>query len=133
MIDATTTIECLHSCKHMNIMYTHMYLYNNACNVLMANYYLCSSVCKSCIVKHLESSEYCPVCDVQLHSTKPLSGIRSDQMLQEIIYKLVPGIFTSKLDANVNYNRYGINITDFVIKSLIFFQGKWREEGNSTM
>lgn len=57
-------------------------------------------VCKSCIIKYLEKSadleeKYCPVCDVQLHSTKPLTSIRSDLMLQEIVYKLVPGLFKS--------------------------------------
>lgn len=59
------------------------------------------TVCKSCIITYLEKSadleeKYCPVCDVQLHSTKPLTSIRSDLMLQEIVYKLVPGLFKSK-------------------------------------
>ncbi|CAG7728459.1 unnamed protein product, partial [Allacma fusca] len=67
-VDATTIIECLHS------------------------------FCKSCIVTHLEGSEYCPVCDVQLHSSKPLSSIRSDQMLQEVVYKLVPGLFQNEME-----------------------------------
>lgn len=66
-IDATTIIECLHS------------------------------FCKSCIVRYLETSKYCPVCDVQIHKTKPLLSIRSDQTLQEIVYKLVPGLFQNEM------------------------------------
>ncbi len=91
MIDATTTIECLHSCKKYN--YFKLYAYRSM-NKFALNLFMIT-VCKSCIVKYLENSEYCPVCEVQLHSTKPLSGLRSDQMLQEIIYKLVPGLFIS--------------------------------------
>ncbi|ODN05881.1 Polycomb complex protein BMI-1 [Orchesella cincta] len=72
LVDATTIIECLHS------------------------------FCKSCIVKYLEKSadleeKYCPVCDVQLHSTKPFTSIRPDLMLQEIVYKLVPGLFKNEM------------------------------------
>ncbi|EFX62403.1 hypothetical protein DAPPUDRAFT_8025, partial [Daphnia pulex] len=61
-IEATTIIECLHS------------------------------FCKSCIVRYLETNKFCPVCEVQVHKTKPLLNIRSDQTLQDIVYKLVPGL-----------------------------------------
>lgn len=54
------------------------------------------SVCKTCIVRYLETSKYCPICDVQVHKTKPLQNIRSDQTLQDIVYKLVPGLFQSE-------------------------------------
>nr|XP_040023428.1 polycomb complex protein BMI-1-A [Gasterosteus aculeatus aculeatus]XP_040023429.1 polycomb complex protein BMI-1-A [Gasterosteus aculeatus aculeatus] len=66
-IDATTIIECLHS------------------------------FCKMCIVRYLEASKYCPICDVQVHKTKPLLNIRSDKTLQDIVYKLVPGLFKSEM------------------------------------
>lgn len=66
-IDATTIIECLHS------------------------------FCKTCIVKYLETSKFCPICDVQVHKTKPLLNIRSDQTLQDIVYKLVPGLFQREM------------------------------------
>nr|XP_045367151.1 polycomb complex protein BMI-1-like isoform X1 [Camelus bactrianus] len=65
-IDATTIIECLHS------------------------------FCKTCIVRYLETSKYCPICDVQVHKTRPLLNIRSDKTLQDIVYKLVPGLFKSE-------------------------------------
>ncbi|XP_067107927.1 polycomb complex protein BMI-1-A isoform X1 [Osmerus mordax] len=66
-IDATTIIECLHS------------------------------FCKMCIVRYLETSKYCPICDVQVHKTKPLLHIRSDKTLQDIVYKLVPGLFKNEM------------------------------------
>ena len=53
-------------------------------------------VCRSCIVKYLEGNKYCPTCDVQIHKTRPLLSIRSDKALQDVVYKLVPGLFQSK-------------------------------------
>ncbi|XP_011163365.1 uncharacterized threonine-rich GPI-anchored glycoprotein PJ4664.02 [Solenopsis invicta] len=66
-IDATTIIECLHS------------------------------FCKSCIVKYLENNKYCPICDVQIHKSRPLLNIRPDRMLQDIVYKLVPGCYQNEM------------------------------------
>uniref|UniRef100_A0A6I8SCM1 BMI1 proto-oncogene, polycomb ring finger n=1 Tax=Xenopus tropicalis TaxID=8364 RepID=A0A6I8SCM1_XENTR len=66
-IDATTIIECLHS------------------------------FCKTCIVRYLETSKYCPICDVQVHKTRPLLNIRADKTLQDIVYKLVPGLFKGEM------------------------------------
>ncbi|XP_069041752.1 polycomb complex protein BMI-1-like isoform X2 [Lepisosteus oculatus] len=66
-IDATTIVECLHS------------------------------FCKTCIVGYLETNKYCPMCDVQVHKTRPLLSIRSDKTLQDIVYKLVPGLFKDEM------------------------------------
>uniref|UniRef100_A0A8C2L409 Bmi1 polycomb ring finger oncogene 1b n=1 Tax=Cyprinus carpio TaxID=7962 RepID=A0A8C2L409_CYPCA len=66
-IDATTIVECLHS------------------------------FCKMCIVRYLETSKYCPICDVQVHKTKPLLNIRPDKTLQDIVYKLLPGLFKNEM------------------------------------
>ncbi|XP_054713967.1 polycomb group protein Psc-like [Uloborus diversus] len=66
-IDATTITECLHS------------------------------FCRACIVRYLETSKYCPVCEVQVHKSRPLHYIRSDKMLQDIVYKLVPGLFDNEM------------------------------------
>nr|DBA25167.1 TPA: hypothetical protein GDO54_012729 [Pyxicephalus adspersus] len=66
-IDATTIIECLHS------------------------------FCKTCIVHYLETSKYCPICEVQVHKTRPLLNIRADKTLQDIVYKLVPGLFKNEM------------------------------------
>jgi len=61
-IDATTIIECLHS------------------------------FCKSCIVKYLQTSNHCPTCNTKIHETHPLSNIRLDRTLQDIVQNIVPGI-----------------------------------------
>lgn len=72
-IDATTIIECLHS------------------------------FCKTCIVRYLESSKYCPICDVLVHKTRPLQHIRQDQILQNLVYKMVPGLFTNEMKRRRDY------------------------------
>ncbi|XP_075072528.1 polycomb group RING finger protein 5 isoform X2 [Mixophyes fleayi] len=48
--------------------------------------------CKSCIVQHFEESNDCPRCGIQVHETNPLEMLRPDNTLEEIIYKLVPGL-----------------------------------------
>ncbi|XP_025046907.1 polycomb group RING finger protein 2 isoform X3 [Alligator sinensis] len=53
--------------------------------------------CKTCIVRYLETNKYCPMCDVQVHKTRPLLSIRSDKTLQDIVYKLVPGLFKDEM------------------------------------
>ncbi|KAK6300411.1 hypothetical protein J4Q44_G00285090 [Coregonus suidteri] len=73
-IDATTIVECLHS------------------------------FCKTCIVAFLETNKFCPRCDVQVHKTCPQLSIRSDKTLQDIVYKLVPGLF--KEGDNTNSKRF---------------------------
>lgn len=72
-IDATTIIECLHS------------------------------FCKTCIVQYLETHKFCPICDAQVHKTRPLLNIRSDQTLQDIVYKLVPGLFKNEMKRRREY------------------------------
>ena len=65
-VDATTLVECLHS------------------------------FCRSCLVKYLENSHDCPNCGMEIHKTKPFDYIRSDPCLQEIVYKLVPDLYSSE-------------------------------------
>ncbi|NP_001016417.2 polycomb group RING finger protein 1 [Xenopus tropicalis] len=61
-IDATTITECLHT------------------------------FCKSCIVKYLQTSKYCPLCNIKIHETQPLLNLKLDRVMQDIVYKLVPGL-----------------------------------------
>nr|KAG5694232.1 hypothetical protein BaRGS_035336 [Batillaria attramentaria] len=56
-----------------------------------------SVVCRTCIVRYLESSKFCPICDVQVHKTRPLLNIRADKTLQDLVYKLVPGLFEEEM------------------------------------
>ncbi|XP_063817742.1 polycomb group RING finger protein 5 isoform X2 [Pseudophryne corroboree] len=48
--------------------------------------------CKSCIVQHFEESNDCPKCGIQVHETNPIEMLRPDNTLEEIIFKLVPGL-----------------------------------------
>ncbi|XP_071250444.1 polycomb group RING finger protein 5-B-like isoform X2 [Salvelinus alpinus] len=48
--------------------------------------------CKSCIIQHFEDSNDCPKCGIQVHETNPLEMLRLDNTLEEIIFKLVPGL-----------------------------------------
>ncbi|XP_076326055.1 uncharacterized protein LOC143233582 [Tachypleus tridentatus] len=66
-VDATTVTECLHS------------------------------FCKTCIVRYLDTNKFCPICEVQVHKTRPLLNIRADKTLQDIVYKLVPGLFQNEM------------------------------------
>ncbi|PWA29354.1 hypothetical protein CCH79_00014031 [Gambusia affinis] len=84
LIDATTIVECLHSCKFPLI---------KALSYLHARRF----VCKTCIVAFLETNKFCPRCDVQVHKTCPQLSIRADKTLQDIVYKLVPGLFKDEM------------------------------------
>ncbi|KAJ6215560.1 hypothetical protein RDWZM_010060 [Blomia tropicalis] len=61
--------------------------------------------CKSCLVKHLQLSNTCPYpqCKQIVHPTTPLEHIRSDPKLQDIIYKLVPGLHESELKRQTEF------------------------------
>ncbi|XP_062592411.1 polycomb complex protein BMI-1-A-like [Saccostrea cucullata] len=66
-IDASTIRECLHS------------------------------FCRTCIIKYLETTKYCPICDAMVHKTKPLQYVKSDKNLQDLVYKLVPGLYKDEM------------------------------------
>ncbi|XP_014255782.1 polycomb group protein Psc-like [Cimex lectularius] len=66
-VDATTIAECLHS------------------------------FCRSCIFRQLERKSICPICEVQVHNTKLHLSLRLDKTLQDIVYKLVPGLFRNEM------------------------------------
>ncbi|XP_032683107.1 mucin-5AC-like isoform X2 [Odontomachus brunneus] len=53
------------------------------------------SFCRSCILKHLNEAPYCPSCKNALNMRKP--HIKSDKTLQDIVYKLVPGLYHKEM------------------------------------
>jgi len=67
-IDPVTIVECLHS------------------------------FCKTCIVEYIKTNKNCPVCDTQINKTKPYLSMRLDKALQNMVYKLVPGLYTDEMD-----------------------------------
>ncbi|MEE6485584.1 hypothetical protein FKM82_014333 [Ascaphus truei] len=59
--------------------------------------------CKSCIVHHFEESNDCPKCGNQVHETNPLEMLRLDNTLEEIIFKLVPGLREEEQDRETQF------------------------------
>ncbi|KAK8763393.1 hypothetical protein V5799_033998 [Amblyomma americanum] len=51
------------------------------------------SFCRSCILKHLETGHTCPVCDLRLSKNNMESHLMRDDILQNIVYKTVPGLY----------------------------------------
>lgn len=61
--------------------------------------------CKSCIVQHFEESNECPQCGIQVHETNPLEMLRLDKTLEEIIFKLVPGLREKEEQQEIDFWR----------------------------
>ncbi|VDN57391.1 unnamed protein product [Dracunculus medinensis] len=62
-IEATTVTECLHT------------------------------FCKSCLLKHFEDeNNCCPKCNGLIHQSHPSHYVSFDRTMQELVYKLVPGL-----------------------------------------
>uniref|UniRef100_A0AC34QBT8 RING-type domain-containing protein n=1 Tax=Panagrolaimus sp. JU765 TaxID=591449 RepID=A0AC34QBT8_9BILA len=62
-VDATTVLDCLHT------------------------------FCKSCLLKHFdEHDNTCPKCQTLIHQSHPTHYVAFDRTLQDIVYKLVPGM-----------------------------------------
>lgn len=93
LIDATTVVECIHSCKFQQC--AHWLSLIQFCHSTLLSSTL---VCRSCILKHIKTSVACPHpnCGVIIHDTKPHEGIRSDPQLQDVVYKLVPDLYKSE-------------------------------------
>ncbi|XP_020292509.1 polycomb group protein Psc-like [Pseudomyrmex gracilis] len=53
------------------------------------------SFCRSCILKHLRAAGHCPSCKHVLNKAKP--NIKADKTLQDIVYKLVPGLYHKEM------------------------------------
>lgn len=67
LVDAMTLIKCLHS------------------------------FCRSCILKHLETGHTCPVCDLRLSKINMESHLMRDDILQNVVYKAVPGLYQKEM------------------------------------
>ncbi|GMR47627.1 hypothetical protein PMAYCL1PPCAC_17822 [Pristionchus mayeri] len=68
-IEATTVTECLHT------------------------------FCKSCILAHFEEGfTNCPKCGIVIHQSHPSNYVSFDRTLQDIVYKLVPGLANEEME-----------------------------------
>lgn len=66
-----------------------MYLYQK---IIIYVFFFLNLVCKSCLVKHLEENNSCPTCQIVIHQSHPLQYISFDRTMQDIVFKLVPGL-----------------------------------------
>ncbi|CAD5218259.1 unnamed protein product [Bursaphelenchus okinawaensis] len=66
LIDAITIMDCLHS------------------------------FCKSCLLMYFEDNKDCPECHTVIHQSHPTHYVTYDRTLQEIVYKLVPGLLEAE-------------------------------------
>ncbi|XP_029108089.1 polycomb group RING finger protein 3 isoform X1 [Scleropages formosus] len=81
LIDATTVTECLHT------------------------------FCRSCLVKYLEENNTCPTCRIVIHQSHPLQYIGHDRTMQDIVYKLVPGLQEAEMKKQREfYQRLGLEV-----------------------
>nr|CAD2159034.1 unnamed protein product [Meloidogyne enterolobii] len=70
-VDATTVIDCLHT------------------------------FCKSCLLKYFdEDNTDCPKCHYQIHQSHPSHYVAFDRTMQDIVYKLVPGMQKNNVEEN---------------------------------
>ena len=44
-------------------------------------------------MKYLQTSNICPICNAVVHETQPLLNLRPDRTMQDVVYKLVPGLY----------------------------------------
>ena len=49
-------------------------------------------------MEHIKQHKLCPVCDTQINKTKPYLSMRLDKALQNIVYKLVPGLYQEETE-----------------------------------
>ncbi|XP_028824170.1 polycomb group RING finger protein 3 isoform X1 [Denticeps clupeoides] len=81
LIDATTVTECLHT------------------------------FCRSCLVKYLEENNTCPTCRIVIHQSHPLQYIGHDRTMQDIVYKLVPGLQEAEMRKQRDfYQKLGMEV-----------------------
>lgn len=65
LIDATTIVECLHTCKLDGCLFGSHKIKNSFTFVSL------STVCHSCIMIHLRQKQYCPCCELMINKSKP--------------------------------------------------------------
>ncbi|KAI1724907.1 zinc finger, c3HC4 type (RING finger) domain-containing protein [Ditylenchus destructor] len=72
-VEATTVIDCLHT------------------------------FCKSCLLKHFEENTDCPKCHFMIHQSHPSHYVAFDRTMQDIVYKLVPGMQAEEIRRRADF------------------------------
>uniref|UniRef100_A0A0K0DGV8 RING-type domain-containing protein n=1 Tax=Angiostrongylus cantonensis TaxID=6313 RepID=A0A0K0DGV8_ANGCA len=74
LIDATTVIDCLHT------------------------------FCKSCLLTYFEEEDNCcPSCEQLIHQSHPSHYVAFDRTMQDIVYKLVPGLLDAERNRRLDF------------------------------
>ncbi|WKY08286.1 hypothetical protein Q1695_007640 [Nippostrongylus brasiliensis] len=74
LIDAITVIDCLHT------------------------------FCKSCLLTYFEEEDNCcPTCEQLIHQSHPSHYVAFDRTMQDIVYKLVPGLLESERKRRLDF------------------------------
>ncbi|XP_024211669.1 polycomb group RING finger protein 3 isoform X3 [Pan troglodytes] len=69
------------------------------------------TVCRSCLVKYLEENNTCPTCRIVIHQSHPLQYIGHDRTMQDIVYKLVPGLQEAEMRKQREfYHKLGMEV-----------------------
>ncbi|VDM97695.1 unnamed protein product [Thelazia callipaeda] len=62
--------------------------------------------CKSCLLKHFENvNNCCPKCSNLIHQSHPSHYVSFDRTMQELVYKLVPGMQTREEESHIAFLR----------------------------
>uniref|UniRef100_A0A8C3P0E7 Polycomb group RING finger protein 3 n=1 Tax=Cyanoderma ruficeps TaxID=181631 RepID=A0A8C3P0E7_9PASS len=68
-------------------------------------------VCRSCLVKYLDEKNTCPTCWIVIHQSHPLQYIGHDRTMQDIVYKLVPGLQEAEMEKQREfYHKLGMEV-----------------------
>ena len=92
------------------------------------------TVCRVCLIQYFERNRKCPKCEVDVHQSNPLNDVlyvelfkcyfstflqhlfRVDNVLQELVYKLIPGLLNSKklvmIHTGFNYSSVQTNVLE---------------------
>lgn len=55
------------------------------------------SFCRPCAVKHIREKPRCPECNVEIKDKRFLNRLKTDVTMQNIVYKLVPGLYEKEM------------------------------------
>lgn len=55
------------------------------------------SFCKACAIKSIRENPRCPECYIEIKDKRSLHRLKNDHKLQNIVYKLVPGLYEKEM------------------------------------
>lgn len=55
------------------------------------------SFCKACAIKYIREKPRCPECNIEITEKRSLRRLKTDHTIQNIVYKLVPGLYEREM------------------------------------